>query len=51
MMFLFAGTLIRYHTHTSTQTHTERDTAHPGASRLTIYALTALCSQQLSLLY
>ena len=38
-------------THASTQTHTERDTAHPGASRLTIYTLTALCSQQLSLLY
>ena len=53
IMWLFAGTVIWYHTpHTKTQRHT----AHSGASRCTrpykyIFTPPYLCSQQLSLLY
>ena len=51
MMWLFAGTLIWYHTHTHTHTHT----AHSGVSRMIdpykyIFKPTVTCSQQLSLL-
>ena len=52
-MWFIAGTLTWYHTHE--HTHTQRYTAHSGASRLTHpykYILTppVMCSQQLSLL-
>ena len=57
MMWVFAGTLIWYHTYTHTKTHiTRRHTSHSGASTLThpykyIFIPTAISSQQLSLLH
>ena len=52
IMCFFTGTLIWYHTHTNTQTHT----AHLGASRLTqphkyIFPPPVMCSEQLPLLH